>query len=56
MTFNNKEEAWDYWQDCWYESGKGYEGLGCTLSDQLNIFNDWLEDHKITFPNMNLQD
>ena len=60
MEFKSQDEAWEYWQNCWYESGKGYEGLGVTLSDQVDMFKEWLEEECIGWPdskgNQNLQD
>jgi len=43
----SQDEAWEYWQNCWYESGAGYEGLGRSFDDQVDMFNDWLEEEGI---------
>ncbi len=59
MRFYSEDEAFNYWQDnIWYESGKGYEGLGRTLNDQVDMFKEWLEEEAVywTEPNLNLQD
>ena len=41
--FKTQDVAWEYWQNCWYESWGGYEGAGRSLSDQEDMFKDWLE-------------
>jgi len=43
MEFKSENDAWEYWQNCWYESWGGYEGAGRSLSDQEDMFKDWLE-------------
>lgn len=60
MTFNNEDEAWDYWQEnVWYLQGEGYVGLGRCFDDQVDIFKEWLDENAIGWPdepNRNLQD
>jgi hypothetical protein len=45
----NREELFQYWQDnIWYGSGKGYEGVGRSFEDQVDMFNEWLADQMIS--------
>jgi len=48
MNFNTEDDAWEYWENNWYESGKGYEGGGENTSRQVDMFNDWKEEEGIT--------
>lgn len=57
VDLKDEDEAFAYWQEVvWYGSGQGYEGVGRCFGDQVDMFNDWLEDQKYAGPNMNLQD
>jgi hypothetical protein len=49
MTYTNVEEAWEAWRAEYYESGKGYEGIGRSFEDQVDMFKDWVEDNEVTY-------
>lgn len=38
----DEDQAWDYWNLCFEESGEAYEGLGYSEDRKMDMFNDWL--------------
>jgi type IV secretory pathway VirB6-like protein len=42
--FHDRDELYNYWDLCGYESGKFYEGLGYSFDTKVDMFNDWLEE------------
>lgn len=55
MKFKDENEAFEYWQNMWYESGQGYEAVGRSFNDQVDMFKDWVAEENISWNN-NLQD
>ena len=49
MRFNSEDSAWSYWQDAYYLSGGGYEGLGVSFDGQVEMFKEWVDDQGISW-------
>jgi len=49
MKFKSEDDAWEYWQECLYMYGGGYEPPGYSSDKQVDMFWEWVEDQGITW-------
>lgn len=49
MRFFSEDDAWQYWQEAYYFSGGGYEGVGRNEAAQMDMFRDWVDDQGVTW-------
>jgi hypothetical protein len=55
MRFNSEEDAYRYWEESYYLSGGGYEGVGRCFDDRADMFNDWVDDQAVSWLDEDLQ-
>ena len=49
MRFNTEQDAYEYWEECYYLSGGGYEGIGVNCDGRVTMFKDWVDDQGVTW-------